>query len=300
MTIRINRREVMGAALGAAATGGVAAATSGVAAAAVASTAIASAPAGAAQTTPDPRMLYRKLHLRTDDGLLFWWLQGPKIGQVGTTLTPLYTSSIGTLQRVRHREDGGFDVTQLELIILCDLQTGEPLEQWRNPYTNESIPIRFSPVGPTVVRYRPDNSRVLPTEIGGTPLQATAIMHPPLIVGDDVFQRDESVARVFTPGRATPFEVNDIAVYHGSLANLVNPAVTVGEATVFFAEVTGWQRWMNMGDRPGNLTSRLTGRKVRRYDDLPPRWREHLAAVAPKIAADPIAALDGPAARFDR
>ena len=69
---------------------------------------------------------------------------------------------------------------------------------------------------------------------------------------------------------------------------------------MFFAEVTGWQRWMNMGDRPGNLTSRLTGRKVRRYEDLPQRWREHLAAVAPKIAADPIAALDGPAARFDR
>ena len=45
---------------------------------------------------------------------------------------------------------------------------------------------------------------------------------------------------------------------------------------------------------------RMTGRKVRRYEDLPQRWREHLAAVAPKIAADPIAALDGPAARFDR
>lgn len=293
MTTRINRREVVGGALGAVATGAVIAAPSAKAA----SAARAAIPSPA---TPDPLTLYRKLHLRTDDGLLFWWLQGPKIGQVGTTLTPLYTSSIGTLQRVRHREDGGFDVTQLELIILCDLTTGEPLSQWRNPYTNETIPIRFSPVGPTVVRYRADNSRVLPTEIGGTPLQATAIMHAPLIVGDDVFQRDESVARVFTPGRTTPFEVNDIAVYHGSLANLADPAVTVGEATVFFAEVTGWQRWMNMGERPGNLTSRLTGRKVRRYEELPQRWREQLAAVAPRIAADPIAALEAAAARFDR
>ena len=283
MSTRINRREVVGGALGAVAAG-----------------AVSSAAQASVDATPDPLMLYRKLHLRTDDGLLFWWLQGPKIGQVGTTLTPLYTSSIGTVQRVRHREDGGFDVTQLELIIICDLQTGEPLTQWRNPYTEEMIPIRFAPVGPTVVRYRADNSRVLPTEIGGTPLQATAVMHAPVIVGDDVFQRDESVARVFTPGRATPFEVNDIAVYHGSLANLADPAVTVGEATVFFAEVTGWQRWMNMGDRPGNLTSRLTGRKVRRYTDLPLRWREQLAVVAPKIAADPIAALDGAAARFDR
>ncbi|MBU3671772.1 MAG: DUF1838 domain-containing protein [Sinobacteraceae bacterium] len=296
MTMRINRREVVGGAIGAVATSAVASATAAPSTkAATAARAAAPSPA-----PPDALTLYRKMHLRTDDGLLFWWLQGPKIGQVGTTLTPLYTSSIGTLQRVRHREDGGFDVTQLELIILCDLSSGEPLSQWQNPYTNEMIPIRFSPVGPTVVRYRADNSRVLPTEIGGTPLQATATMHAPVIVGDDVFQRDESVARVFTPGRTTPFEVNDIAVYHGSLANLADPAVTVGEATVFFAEVTGWQRWMNMGERPGNLTSRLTGRKVRRYEDLPQRWRDQLTVVAPKIAADPIAALDGAAARFDR
>jgi hypothetical protein len=55
-----------------------------------------------------------------------------------------------------------------------------------------------------------------------------------------------------------------------------------------------------MGDRPGNLTSRMTGRKVRRYEDLPASWRERLAKRAPKIAADPLAALDGKEAIFDR
>lgn len=105
---------------------------------------------------------------------------------------------------------------------------------------------------------------------------------------------------MFTPGRKTPFEVNDIAVYHGSLANLTDTAVTSAEAVVFFAEVTGWQRWMNMGDRPGNLTSRLTGRKVHRYEDLPATWRAQLARVAPQLAADPIGALDRTEARFDR
>jgi len=108
------------------------------------------------------------------------------------------------------------------------------------------------------------------------------------------------VARVFTPGRDKPFEVNDIAVYHGSLANLSDPRVKVGEATVFFAEVSGWQRWMNMGDRPGGLTSRMVGRKVRRYEDLPADWRANLARAAPHVAADPIAALDAAAAKFDR
>ena len=138
------------------------------------------------------------------------------------------------------------------------------------------------------------------TEIGGAPLESRATIHPPVIVGDDVFVRDESVARVFTPGRKTPFEVNDIAVYHGSLKNLVDPTVKVGDATVFFAEVTSWQRWMKMDDAPGSLTSRLTGRKLRRFDDLPEVFRRKLAQMSPEIAADPIAALDRPAPKFDR
>ena len=263
---------------------------------------------GAAATTPasrsggkvDPAQLFHKLHFRTDDGVIFWWLMGPKIGQVGTTLTPLYTNCIGTVQRVKHHADGSFDVTQLEMIVMLDLQTGEPLEQWRNPYTGESVPARHNFVGPATARYRPDNTRVLPTEIGGTPIEARSTIHPPMIVGDDVFVRDESVARVFSPGRKTPFEVNDIAVYHGSLKNLVDPSVTVGDATVFFAEVTNWQRWMKMDDAPGSLTSRLTGRKVRRFDDLPEVFRRKLAQMSPEVAADPIAALDRPAPKFDR
>lgn len=286
----MDRREWLGATLGA-----VAASVS-----LPARSAAPAAAAPAAASPPDPVRLYRKLHFRTDDGLLFWWLKGPKIGQVGATLTPLFTNLVGTVQRVRQLDDGGFEVTQLEMVFAFDVDTGAPLDQWRNPYTGETLPMRFRPLGPTTTRYRADNSRVLPTEIGGAPLESRATIHPPVIVGDDVFFRDESVARVFTPGRAAPFEVNDIATYHGSLANLADPAVAVGEATVFFAEVTGWQRWMNMGDRPGSLTSRLAGRKLRRYEDLPGEWRARLAQLAPEIAADPIAALDRPAARFDR
>lgn len=278
-----DRREVLGGAIGAMAVGSF-------------------IQAGAASMAApvDEIELYRKLHLRTDDGLIFWWLQGPKIGQVGATLTPLYTSMVGTIQRIRHLPAGEFEVTQLEMILFFDVEGKSPIDEWKNPYTDEVIPLQFAPVGPTVIRYRADNTRVLPTEIGGTPLEATATIHPSVIVGDDVFQRDESVARVFTPGRTKPFEVNDIAVYHGSLRNLTDSNVTFGEATVFFAEVTGWQRWMRMGDRPGSLTSRLVGRKVRQFADLPAVWRVRLAELAPALANDPVSALDRPAGRFDR
>jgi len=256
--------------------------------------------AGTAAAAFDPVQLYRKLHFRTDAGLVWWWLQGPKYGQVGTTLTPLFSILVGTLQRVTPRADGGFDLSSLEMVFLADPETGARLTQWRNPYTGETLPVKFAPLGPSTVQYRADNSRVLPTEIGGARLEASAKTSAPLVVGDDVFVRDESTARVYTPGRSTPFEVNDLSTYHGSLRNLTDPQVTMGAARVSFAEVTGWQRWMGMGDRPGNLTSRSSGAKVAGFEAMPANWRAMLAEVAPQIAADPVAALQGPAARFDR
>jgi len=262
--------------------------------------ATATAPMTATVPAFDRVALYRKLHFRSDAGLVWWWLQGPKYGQVGTTLTPLFSMLVGTLQRITPRADGGFDLTSLEMVFLADLDSGARLTQWRNPYTGETIPVKFAPLGPSTVRYRADNSRVLPTEIGGARLESSARSSEPLVVGDDVFVRDESTARVYTPGRTTPFEVNDLSTYHGSLRNLTDPTVTVGAATVSFAEVTGWQRWMNMGDRPGNLTSRSSGAKVASFEAMPANWRAMLVEVAPRIAADPVAALEGPAARFDR
>lgn len=248
----------------------------------------------------DRIQMHRKLRFRSDDGLVWWWLQGPKYGQVGTTLTPLFTIVVGTLQRVRQRADGGFDLTSLEMVFLADVETGAPLTEWRNPYTGETLPVKFDPLGPNTARYDAANVREKRTEIGGSRLESSARTSEPLIVGDDVFVRDESNARVWSPGRTTPFEVNDISAYHGSLRELTDPAVTSAHATVVFAEVTGWQRWMGMGERPGNLTSRSTGAKVGSFAAMPANWRAMLAEVAPRIAADPVAALEGPEARYTR
>ncbi len=248
----------------------------------------------------DPTTIHRKLRFRTDEGLVFWWLRGLKYGQVGTTMTPLYTNLIGTIQRIVPTEDGGFAMTMLEMSILLNVAGDEPLSEWTNPYTQEVLPVKFRPVGPVTVKYRPDNSRVMPTSLGGSRLESSAEVHPHVVVGDDVFISEVVKARVFRKENAEPFVVNDMSHYHGSLKELTDPKVTSGSATVSFSEVTGWQSWMNMGSRPGNLTSRTFGRKVSSFDRMPEQWRELLAERAPDIAADPAGAMDRPAAEFKR
>jgi hypothetical protein len=219
----------------------------------------------------DAWQIHRKLQFRTDSGLVFWWIRGPSFGQVGAELTPLYELNFGTVQRVMQRADGGFDVTQLELAFRTDLETGQPLKALRNPYTGESVPIEFNPVGPTVIRYSRDNVPVVPTEIGGSKLLFEAVPSRPFVVGDTIYYRYRAQSRVITVGAADRV-INDISTFSGSARDALDPTVTWVDAKLQSSDVTGWPRWMKMGDRPGGATLRGVGGKVRRFADMPPDW----------------------------
>ena len=263
-------------------------------------------PAGAigASALEDPLQAYRKLRYRTDAGLVFWWLRGIKYGQVGTTLTALYTNHVGTVMRIQPRSDGGQDVTSLEVTLQSSVDDDTALREWTNPYTGETLPLSVRPVGPTTVSYDQDGARDFPTELGGARLEVEAESHAPTVVGDRVFLSEHIRARVFRPERETPFVVNDISQYQGSLSEVLDPAITGAGATVSFGEVTGWQRWMKMGDLAGNLTSRTVGAKVASYAEMPQAWRQAVEDLAPALAEqlsrDPSGALDQKAAEFDR
>ena len=259
-------------------------------------------PAGAGAI--DAVQTHRKLKYRTDAGLVFWWLRGVKYGQVGTTLTPLFTNHTGTIQRIEPTDDGGFDLSYLEVTIATVVDNDTPLKAWKNPYTGEVLPVKVRPMGPTTVHYRADNSRVIPETIGGSPIEATSEVTGPYVVGDDVFISEVIQARVYRSGPENPFVVNDMSHYHGSLAELSSPATTMAAATVSFGEITGWQKWMNMGDRPGNLTSRTFGKKAASYSQMPEAWLKGVALAEPELAEelarDPLAALNRQQATFDR
>lgn len=254
--------------------------------------------------TGDTVAMYRKLRYRSDAGLVMWWLRGIKYGQVGSTLTALYANHVGTVMRVEPREDGGMDVTSLEITVPMLVNSSTPMREWTNPYTGEVLPVTVRPIGPTTVRYDDRGARDFPTELGGARLEVEAESLPPTVVGDRVFLSEHVRAKVFRPNRDGPYVVNDMSQFQGSLAQLSNPATVSADATVSFGEVTGWQRWMNMGDRPGGLTSRTVGAKVASIDEMPAVWRQAVATLMPDLAAellaDPNSVLDRPAAEFDR
>lgn len=232
---------------------------------------------------------------------MFWWLSGTKYGQIGPELTPLYDMQVGSLVRIRNTPDGGYDATSLELVFYTDLKTGTFLRQWTNPYTGEVIPIKHAPVGPATIRHTPAGEQIMPTELGGSKLEASSVNSPPLIVGDDVWIKHDATAAVLPrDGKGAPFRVNDWSTYLGKASEVMDVKTPFAAATVYLQEVTSWQRWMNMGDRAGSLTSRAVGRKVRAYAEMPETWRRLVADIDPDVAKDPVGVLDRPAAEFVR
>jgi hypothetical protein len=92
--------------------------------------------------------------------------------------------------------------------------------------------------------------------------------------------------------------INDISTISGPARAALDPSVTWVDAKLQSSDITGWPRWMKMGDRPGGVTLRGVGGKVRRFADMPADWLSMLRAVRPDIAADPVAALERPQAIY--
>ncbi len=245
----------------------------------------------------DARQIQRKLQLRTDSGMVFWWIRVPSFGQIGADLTPLYEMNFGSVQRVTQRDDGGFDVKQMELTFRTDLETGQPLKTLRNPYTGEMLPIEFNPVGPTIMHYSRDNVPVVPEDLGGSKLKFEPVPSRPFVIGDTVYYRLRNRSVVTTPGAADRI-INDISTLTGPVSQALDPAVSWVDASLQSTDVTGWPRWMHMGDRPGGVTLRAVGGKVRRFADMPADFLKMLQDARPVIASDPVAALERPQAIY--
>jgi hypothetical protein len=217
-------------------------------------------------------------------------------------VTPLFNMEVGTIARVAHKPDGGFDLTTLEVVFYTDLTTGAHLRKWTNPYTGAMLDVAHGPLGPAMVSYGPDGSRrSARREMGGAIIEGSTKVGPAVVVGNDAWVRLDNTSKVTQKdGTSRPFLVNDWLIFHGSAAEIADPRRPFAAATSQLQEINGWSRWMNMGEHAGNITSRAIGAKVRTYAEMPAKWRELMSESYPEIARDPIAALGRPAARLDR
>ena len=241
-------------------------------------------------------MITRKLAHSMDDGIVYWWAKLLRTAVLDKIVTPLWNVHVAAALKTRDvTEHTAYETTAISMVFYTDLQTGQYMETFNNPFTGQEVEIGYFPATPSKRVASIDET---PEERPGREGFKRINIHPlgpALIEGDDVWVRDDDVFRSepLTPEAGLPFRGNDWSTYHGSLAQVANPEVLNAPATWHFNDILSYPPWLGMGDRPGDFVSRGFGRKVSSFQEMPAHLQEFIKMRHPDIYADPAGALEG-------
>jgi len=200
------------------------------------------------------------------------WYSGVLMGVVPGEAVRDLVGIVGmSSQRLRFvPERNGYQLLQKECGFFLDLDSGEIIDRWRNPYLNEWVE-PFHIANPAVNRWilpvvaeerfydRTDGSRpepkpfILPWQRAGDRLMLEQRVHfwakNPL--DPAIWKRESSGAEI---------QVSDAMSYNTSFAALADPSTQSVDYVGHWVHVRPWQPWMLMGNRAGHcLYSATTG-----------------------------------------
>jgi hypothetical protein len=233
-----------------------------------------------------------KLRGSTDGKTVMWWMKGTRFGVVDNVVKPMFNMLIGSFQRMQPVPDKGYMLNMLEMSYFTDLETGEVLDTFVNPYNGKTLQVPEQRLGPYPVLMEPGGV-VLPDVPAFGDVDLSTRVGPAIVHGDDVWIRDDSTVKVDSDhpmmGKHT---YNELVTYRGRLSEINNPELASAPAEIAFQSVTSWREWFQADDVDGMTTARASGTKIFRLEDFPP---EYLAAARerhPDLIADPDAVLD--------
>jgi hypothetical protein len=201
-----------------------------------------------------------------------WWFDGTIFGIVGEEAPlPLVRFEGWEVYWVRPVEKGAYELTGHTVTFFYDVDTGEMLDTFENPYTGATNKVTASVQGGGAgFGFNYSENGVRPTKF------MDKMPEKPLLlqwssVRDIVWMHAETA---YPPGLPQPRKQRQ--TMFAPLDEFNDPDVknlsTSFSATVF----ENWPRWMDMGDEPGHVIWHASGAKIDTLDDLPSQFRERL------------------------
>ncbi len=260
-------------------------------------------------TKPEDNLYaFPKLFSRLDGEINFGTYRGVCFGQVpDRPLLPLFGLLGLGVSRAVHRPDGRIEILLKELAFYTDLQTGQVLDTWKNPYNDgEEVEVYH-------VYNDPQNSLwglTMPkTQVGGhhqVEAPSAPLLLPFQVEGDDVQMTLDLILHypnLLDPARWPRESVSETTwasehwTFFASLADLEDRALPSAPYRMQMERLSQWLPWMLMGrsrtrsaPHPGFMFGRATARKCARgLDDLPNVLRDHAEKHHPEFLEPPAA-----------
>ena len=200
-----------------------------------------------------PLTLIVKLKGSADGAEVWWWTSGLLYVCIpgGEPLQPLMRTETVGIERWSPTP-GGWRATRRDIGYYADIQTGQPLESWKNPLTG-------AVAAPPAISDSPRETRLTPENPG-------VARHSFARHGDEAILTEERLSGVphLPIGLQSPNGADlSIASYYGSLKaieDVTRPSVPADmTAQTIFAHSPAW---MKMGGQPGFIYGRLYGTKA--------------------------------------
>ena len=239
-------------------------------------------------------MIFRKLAHTMDDSLTFFWANLRRMGQEGPIATPMWDIKLAAvLGATDVGEDGTYETTTISMVAYTDIETGERLETYDNPWTGETVDISLFPAAPAKRTITRDGINSPMVQRENTIVDHASPIGPSFIQGNRVwvYGDDSTTLRSDDGERRLIFGVNDWSSYSGALSDVADPSNGNPLSEWYFNDILTWSPWLKMAGYPGNMISRGFGAKVRSFDEMPADIQALVKGMHPKIYADPRAAL---------
>jgi hypothetical protein len=207
---------------------------------------------------------------RNDGGIAVRWTDGVLYARIGAETTPFFRVQSQIYSRHRKAASGGYDTVIVELVYFGDPATGAVLDEWRNPFTGDMLPVPKTTLGPTRLTVQPSlvlTHEAVPGAIVPAPDHRIDVER---IDGDDVWITDrQSVVVPPMIAGAPTFGFFEAFTFRASRRDLADRALPHVPAEVQKVNMLGWRPWMQMGDRPGTTVTRGFGWVIDDLSKLP-------------------------------
>jgi len=183
-------------------------------------------------------------------------------------------------------DDGSFHILQREVFVYKDLETGEIIDHWRNPFTNEMVDVvhlfnnpvnhHISTVFPRYYNPGTEERRV----------EAEPFVMPWAILGGQAtffFDTNTKWKNVLDPkvwkreSTGEYVRVTESEWYTVALADLEDPRLQSIDYVGGWSRLGPWLPWMFMGGEPGHLRYRGKKTKLCSIDQLSDPLRSYVA-----------------------
>jgi hypothetical protein len=242
--------------------------------------------AAAAREFRDPEdRLAAIVRMRSGAGkAALWWYQGTFFAKPEGEITrPLMRIDGASRVSFEPAGSGVYHSRMDEAGFFSDLETGRLLDQWRNPLNGKMVEPEHYRSGAasliTADSVRPDIEQLPP----GIVFEGR--MTPFVSHGDSTWVSEELfVSAPSQDPREPDLKVQtSLATFHSRLSELDDPGLDFVPCELNYSTLATWRGWLEMGDRPGVISWRLVGSKLRSADELPARLTERLRERQPDL-----------------